>query len=281
MEYDTGFVRSQDGTTIGCRRLGHRGPAVILLHGGMQAAQNYMRLARFLAADFTVCVVDRRGRGLSGPHGTDYSVEREVEDVQAFVAQTGATRIFGLSSGALVALRSALATPALERVALYEPPLSTGGSVNDEWVPRYDREIAAGRPVAAVVTALKGLAVDPLFARLPRAVLVPIAAAGTRLQRMTAPGDVAIVDLIPTQHYDMRIVAELADSLGDYAALKAEVLLMGGSKSPAFLTTALDALEDTLPHARRITFPGLDHGGPDDDGDPERVGVALRDFFSA
>jgi pimeloyl-ACP methyl ester carboxylesterase len=281
MDYDTGFVRSQDGTTIGCRRLGHRGPAVILLHGGMQAAQNYMRLARFLAADFTVCVVDRRGRGLSGPHGTDYRVEREVEDVRALVAQTGATRIFGLSSGALVALRSALETPALERVALYEPPLSLNGSVNAAWLPRFDREIAAGHPAAAVVTVLKGLGVDPVFTRLPRAVLVPAVAVGTRLQRMSAPGDVAIADLIPTQRFDMKIVEELADTLGAYADLPSDVLHLGGSKSPAFLVTALDALEGTLPRRRLVTFPGLDHGGPDDDGDPETVGAVLREFFSA
>jgi pimeloyl-ACP methyl ester carboxylesterase len=281
MDYDTGFVRSEDGTTIGGRRLGARGPAVILLHGGMQAAQNLMRLARFLAADFSVCVVDRRGRGLSGPHGRRYSVEREVEDVQALVAQTGATRIFGLSSGGLVALRSALRTPALERVAVYEPPLSIDGSVNVGWVDRFDREIAGGHSASALVTALKGIGTEPVFARVPRFALVPVFAAGTRLQRMAPAGDVPIVDLVPTHRYDMRIVEELAGTLPEYAAVQSNVLLLGGAKSPAFLRTALDGLERTLPHARRIEFPGLGHSGPDDDGKPERVGTALREFFSA
>jgi pimeloyl-ACP methyl ester carboxylesterase len=280
MDYETGSVRSLDGTPIGYRRLG-QGPAVLVLHGGMQAAQDFMRLARYLAADFTVCAVDRRGRGLSGPHGDAFSIRREVEDVQALAAQTGATRIFGLSSGALVSLRSALETPALERVALYEPPLSVHGSVDLNFLPRFERELDEGRVGAAVVTVLKGLRVDPVFERLPRFALAPAVAVVTRLQRSVPPGDVRMADLVPTQRYDLRLVQELADTLADYRSVKADVLLLGGSKSPAFLTTTLDALEGTLPHVQRITFAGLGHGGPDDGGDPERVGAALRAFFTS
>ena len=42
--YTTDQVTSLDGTAIGYRRLGH-GPAVIVVHGGMQASQDFMRLA--------------------------------------------------------------------------------------------------------------------------------------------------------------------------------------------------------------------------------------------
>jgi hypothetical protein len=64
------------------------------------------------------------------------------------------------------------------------------------------------------------------------------------------------------------------------------VLLLGGSKSPAYLKTALDALENVLPHVQRIEFPGLDHGGSSDasntnrGGKPELVAQALRQFFA-
>ncbi len=51
--YQTGSVTSRDGTTIGYRQLG-RGPGVIAVHGGMQAAQNLMKLARALADSFTI-----------------------------------------------------------------------------------------------------------------------------------------------------------------------------------------------------------------------------------
>ncbi|MBG6135924.1 alpha/beta fold hydrolase [Longispora fulva] len=277
--YRTGSVISADGTVIGYRQLG-RGPAVLVVHGGMQASQHFMKLADTLSAEFTVHVPDRRGRGLSGPHGDDFSVMREVEDLQALVTATGASRIFGLSSGALVALRTALATPALDRVALYEPPLSVNGSVPTDWIPRYDHEITTGRHASALVTALKGMGVEPVLGLLPRWVLVPLLDIGTRLSRDLPADDVSIAALIPTQHFDMRLVLELADTAREYTALDARVLLLGGARSPAYLGVALDELSSALPDARRVTFPGLGHSGPDDDGDPRRVGAALRDFFS-
>jgi pimeloyl-ACP methyl ester carboxylesterase len=278
IDYDTGSVRSADGTTIGYRRLGS-GPAVLMLHGGMQAAQHLTKLARALSSEFTIYLPDRRGRGLSGPHGDPFGVTREVEDVQALTEATGASRIFGLSSGALVSLRSALMTPALTQVALYEPPLSIHGSAPVHWVARYDREIAAGKAASALVTALKGLGTEPMFAMVPRLVLVPALTMGLRLQGSPPAGDVPIPDLVPTIGYDMRIVREMADTAADYAALPAQVLLLGGAKSPAYLHNALDVLAATLPHVSRVTYPGLGHSGPDDDGSPERVAETLRDFF--
>src|SRR4051812_9579801 len=115
--FTTGQVTSADGTTIGYRQLGS-GPGLILLHGGMMASQNFTRLAGALADTFRVYVPDRRGRGLSGPHGDDYGLARECEDIQALVEQTGAQNIFGLSSGAIVALQSALVLDSLRKVAL-------------------------------------------------------------------------------------------------------------------------------------------------------------------
>src|ERR1700678_4399433 len=101
--YTKGAVKSADGTSIGYRRLGH-GPAVILGHGGMQASQDFMELGTELSGNFTVYVPDRRGRGMSGPFGDDYSVVRECEDVAALAESTKTQNIFGLSSGAIIAL---------------------------------------------------------------------------------------------------------------------------------------------------------------------------------
>src|SRR3982751_5903776 len=96
LERTTDSVISADGTVIGYRQLGS-GPKLILVHGGMQASQKFLKLSEALADTFTVYVVDRRGRGLSGKHGDHYSVAREVEDIQALVDKTGARFIFGLS----------------------------------------------------------------------------------------------------------------------------------------------------------------------------------------
>jgi pimeloyl-ACP methyl ester carboxylesterase len=278
-EYRTGTVESADGTVVSYREVGS-GPPVIVIHGGMQAAQNMMGLGRALAPDFTVYLPDRRGRGASGPHGPDFGMAREVEDMQALAAATGATRIFGLSSGALVTLRTALATPELERVALYEPPLSVNGSAPVGWGTRVDREIAAGKIVPALITALKGIGTEPMFGRVPRFVLTPAFRLAARGMRTVPDGDIPIPDLVPTIRFDHRLVVELADTLPDYATITARVLLLGGRKSPAYLDTALDALASVLPNASRVEFPGLGHSGPDDGGDPQQVAVKLREFYA-
>lgn len=272
-------MTSADGTVIGYRLLGD-GPPILVLHGSMLAAQHMMRLAYALAGDFTVAVPDRRGRGSSGPHGSEYQLAREVEDVAALAEATGATRIFGLSSGGLIALYAARTLPQLDRVAAYEPPLSVGGSAPTAWLDRFDREIAAGKSGKALVTALKSMGVEPLFNRVPRPVLDLLMPLAVRLQRDVPAGDVSIEALTPTMHYDMALVREAADTAGLFAQLDARVLLLGGSRSPAYLGVALDALAAVIPGVSRRTMPGLGHSGPENDGRPEQVAEVLRDFFA-
>jgi hypothetical protein len=62
-------------------------------------------------------------------------------------------------------MQLALTEPAVRRVALYEPPLPISGSSpsSKEWLPRFDREIAEGKLVAALVTGLRGIKISPLF----------------------------------------------------------------------------------------------------------------------
>src|SRR5207244_824845 len=99
-------------------------------------------------------------------------------------------------------------------------------------------------------------------------------------------GDVTMRMLAPTLHYDFQLVGETAEALENFRAVRDEVLLLGGSRSPAYLKAALDALEKVLPHVKRIEFPGLGHGGSSDTsntnrgGQPELVAQELRRFFS-
>ena len=73
-------------------------------------------------------------------------------------------------------------------------------------------------------------------------------------------------------------------SLENFAGMRAEVLLLGGAKSPAFLRDILDALNHTLPHVKRIGYPELDHSAPNqsrpNQKGPERIVGDLRAFFS-
>jgi pimeloyl-ACP methyl ester carboxylesterase len=129
------------------------------------------------------------------------------------------------------------------------------------------------------MTALKGTGVEPMFARVPRFLLAPVLAIGLRA-RTRNTDEAAIADLIPTQHFDMQIVRDMADTAPEYARLRARVLLLGGTKSPNYLSAALGELAAVLPHAKRVTLHGLTHEGPEDDGHPIVVAQALRNFFT-
>ena len=83
---------------------------------------------------------------------------------------------------------------------------------------------------------------------------------------------------MPTLHYDLQIVKEMSESLNDYKDLQASVLLLGGTKSPAYLSAALDGL-DARYHESSATLPGLGHDGPEDDGKPDLVAQHLHRFF--
>lgn len=285
--FTTGSVTSRDGATIGYRQLGH-GPGLVLLHGAMESAQSHMQLAGALADAFTVYLPDRRGRGLSGPCGEEYSIQTEVEDLDALLTKAGAHHVFGVSAGGLICLQAALTLPAVHKAALYEPALVVDGSVSTAFLTRYDREMAQGKVAAALVTGMKGAQMGPpILNVMPRWLLESFTSKAMASEDKTAKaGDVTMRRLAPTLHYDFQLVAEMAETLERFRAVEVPVLLLGGSKSPAYLKAALGALETVLPHVQRVQFPGLDHGGSSDasntnrGGKPELVAQALRRFFA-
>src|SRR5262249_54798152 len=105
--YTTDSVTSKDGITIGYRQDAH-GPGIVALHGAIESAKSHMQLAEALSGSFTVYLPDRRGRGLSGPYGAGYNMQREVEDLDALLTKTGAQHVFGVSAGGLICLQAAL-----------------------------------------------------------------------------------------------------------------------------------------------------------------------------
>jgi pimeloyl-ACP methyl ester carboxylesterase len=288
--YSTDSVISQDGTTIGYRQLGH-GPGIILVHGAMQSSHNFMQLAAALSDSCTVYLPDRRGRGLSEPPSdnhsryqksvSNHSIQKECEDLAALLSKTGVNNVFGLSSGAIIALQAALTVSIIDKVAVYEPPLFTDQSDPTEWGPRYEREVAQDKLADALVTIGNGTGVFPWVLQvLPRFLLVPIMRYLIENENHNEwSDDIPLKDLIPTVQYDVQMSKRAhlePESLKD---LRGEVLLLGGSKSPAYLRAALDELSTVLPHATRIEFSALGHLGPNNDGRPERVAQELCSFF--
>jgi len=287
-EMTTGSVLSKDGTRIGYLQVG-QGPAAVLLHGSNESARSHTQLALALADAFTVYLPDRRGRGLSGPHRPDHGIRTEVEDLQAVLAGSGAQKVFGVSIGALIALEAARAQPAIRQIAAYEPALLLDRSRYTGWVRRFDQEMAQGKVAAALITSLYGLDLaPPAFKLMGRRLAEALTNRALKSEDKKATGDtVTMRQLAPTLRYEGLLLSETAGTIGAFAEVAAEVLLLGGDmKRPAFIRPAFDALARTLPHNRRVRFPGLEHGGSADvgptnrGGKPEVVAPAIRSFFA-
>jgi len=284
MDNTTDYVTSTDGTTIGYRKLGH-GPGVVLLHGSMSTGYNHIQLAEALADTFTVYLPDRRGRGLSRPYSHDYTVREDIDDLDALLTTTGAHNVFGASVGGIIMLRAALTLPTIRKAAVYEPPFFSDSSVPTAFTTRFDKEMSEGKVAAALVTAMKGAQLGPpIFNILPRRLVEPMTRRMMSYEEKRRPGDYATFrELAPTLHHDAQLIIEMSEALDSVRAVRADVLLLGGSKSPRYLTAGLDALENALPHVKRVEFPGLGHAASwntDRGGKPEPVAGELRRFFA-
>lgn len=264
-------VTSADGTTIGYRQIGS-GPGLIILHGGARASHHYLRLVEMLSDSYTVYLPDRRGRGLSGPKGEDYSISREIEDLRVLLQKTNARMLFGHSAGGFIALEAAMALP-VEKLALYEPAVSIDGSIDFGWIRPLEEALARDDGAAAFVFLAQGLHLNWMSA-LPFWFWYPLA----RLALRDAEGR-EMVSLVPTIVWEAKEIQRLDSTYKKYRSISASTLLLNGSKSPAYLRNILPTLAKTIPHARHIELAGLNHNAPDQDA-PEQIAQELKRFFS-
>lgn len=281
-----GRTTAADGTPLGWLSLG-TGPGLVIVHGAMQSALSQLDLARLLAPHHEVHLVDRRGRGMSGPYppSADY-LRTEVEDLTTVLAATGARDVLGISSGALIALRAAASTPALRRVAAFEPPLLLDDPARLDLAAQTRRELDAGDLPNALVTAMRAAEMGPSpLLRLPRPVL-RFLARRMLAARPRTPGPVtepAVRDLAYALRADFAVVADNADRLAVFRGIQTPVLLVDGTRTRPYLRAAVDALAGTIPNGRRVSLPGTDHGVTQNRkqwGRPDRVAPTLLDFFA-
>lgn len=241
-------VTSRDGTTIAYDQAGS-GPAVIMV-GGAWSYRKYpgnVEMADLLARHFTVINYDRRGRGDSGDT-RPYSVVREVEDLEALIrAVGGSTSVYGMSSGAALALEAAARGLNITRLALYEPPYMVGEGGH--------------RPPADHQEQLVRLVAENRLGD-----------ASTYFMRqvMGIPGIIVFVmrqfpfwsKLKATAHtlpYDSAIMGDFTLPTARAAAVRTPTLVIGGEKSPAVLRRAVQAVAEVVPNAERRMLKGQSH----------------------
>jgi pimeloyl-ACP methyl ester carboxylesterase len=246
-----GTVTSRDGAPIAFTRAGE-GPPLVLVdgafcHRGMGPSSP---LAALLARSYTVFTYDRRGRAESGDH-PPYAVERELEDLETLIEDAGGSAyVWGISSGAALALEAARRAAGITKLALYEPPFIVDHSrtpIPADIASQLSDLVAVDRRDEAVRLFLRQMGAPRVVIALMRRLPV-----WPKLRRVAH-----------TLPYDMTIVAPYqrgatlpADRWENVAV---PTLVMVGGKSPAWLHHGTQALVGLLPNASLRVVEGQTH----------------------
>ncbi|HJQ86999.1 MAG TPA: alpha/beta fold hydrolase, partial [Propionibacteriaceae bacterium] len=227
------------------------GPAVILIGGTTQHRaidRRTTEIAQRLGGEgFAAVDYDRRGRGRSGDT-TPWSLDREVEDVDALIEATGGSAaLYTSSSGAAVALAAVTYGIAVSALALYEPPYFAGSDGREHIATlqrmldegQYDR---ASRYNLTAIIGLPGEAVD---------------------QMAEAPWWPGLVAVAPTLVYDRQASHDIEtdpDWRARWARVTVPTVVYSGDRTFPWLPEAADAVADALSNAQRCVLVGQDHG---------------------
>lgn len=246
---------SRDGTAIAYDREGDGDPLVLV--GGAFSYRRYpgqVKLAGLLGTHFTVYSYDRRGRGDSGD-AKPYAIEREIDDLAAMISAAGGhAHVWGLSSGAVLALEAAAAGLPIRKLAVQEPPLVVGPADRrppPDLVQRLTALIDAGQRAAAVrYFMVEGMGA-PAF--------VPA------LLRLMPGAWKALTGVAHTLPYDATLIRAYQEGCplpaGQWASVSIPALVMCGDskETPVFLQHAAQAVAAALPDGRLAQRRGLGH----------------------
>lgn len=264
-EVETDKVTSNDNTTIVFDRSGG-GPPLILVGGALNDRASAAPYAEPLAQNFAVYAYDRRGRGDSGDT-LPYAVEREVEDLEALIAEAGGPALlFGHSSGAALVLETAARIDGVDKIALYEPPYNvddTRTPVPDDYVSHLEELVAQDR---------RGDAVEYFMVvgvGMPQDAVTPMRG---------APFWPSLEAVAHTLAYEGRAMGfdkpDRSLPVERWETITAPALVMDGDGSPEWARNAVQAVTDALPNAERRTLAGQTH-----EVDPAVLAPVLVEFF--
>lgn len=236
----TRTVASADGTRIGIQTTGS-GPDIVIVHGSLGDSRDWAAVAELLAADHTVHVLDRRGRGDSGD-ASEYTMDTEVADIRAALAGLENPVLVGHSYGAICVLEAAVSAD-LAGVVLYEPPLPVNGPVAGDALAPYAERVASGDLDEALRYGMLNILHVP-------------ADAVAFIE--TTPGWAPMAALTPTWTRELGEIDKATDATR-YATISAPVHLILGEATPQHHVDATNVLVDLLPGSAVTVMPGQDH----------------------
>ncbi len=235
-------------------------PLVVVVHGSMDRSAGLLRLSRRLDATHRVLRYDRRGYGRSVGVGPPWTVEANIDDLDALLtaASPDSAVVFGHSFGGNVALGLAARRPeAVRAVVVYETPLSWL-----DWWPGDSAGAAAmadDDPGDAAEAFMRRLVGDEVWERLPE----------SRRTERRAEG--------------AAMVAELADlrrgAPWDGDRIEAPVLALRGEHARPHHRAGTDALDELLAQCSSTVVDGAGHAGPHTHADA--VASAVSAFLAS
>jgi pimeloyl-ACP methyl ester carboxylesterase len=241
------------------------------------------QLSELLSKYFAVIDYDRRGRGDSGDT-PPYSVQREVEDLEALIdAAGGSAFLYGLSSGAVLALETASRLPGkIKKLAMYEPPFIVDDSrppVPKDYVEQLNAAIAADRPGDAVeIFMTKAILIPPEFVSQMRS--APMSESFDEETAVKPPEWVEMEKVAHTLAYDGMIMGDTMSGKPlpskKWFSNNAPTLVITGGNSEPFFHEGARALVADLPRAEHRILEGQDHAVS-----PEALAPLLVEFFQS
>lgn len=246
-------ITSKDGTKIAYDKDG-QGPALILVGGAFSYRKfpGLLKLTSLLSEHFTVYNYDRRGRGESGDNPS-YSIEREIEDLEALIAETGGSAfVWGLSSGAVLALQAAAKGANIEKLALHEPPFIVDAADRQppkDFVRQVTQLVADNHRTEAIQYFMtQGMGVPPFVVKMMR--LMPGVWPKLMAVAHTLPYDAALLE---------GYTAGKALPTDTWRNVQMPTLVLEGPESPISLRRAAQALDKVLPRSQLKSKKGLGH----------------------
>lgn len=202
-----------------------------------------------LASRFTVCAMDRRGRGASGDN-PDYSLSKEAEDVAAVVnSRPEPVFVFGHSYGGVAALEATFLTTRIARLMLYEPPLHEPVGNNLIVAAKVEELIKKGDLENAFVTFQ-----TEIVKQSPEEI--------ARMKaRPTWAGLVATIGVHPRQ---MRALAAYRfDASRMKTVTMPTLLLIGEATASPYAKQSINALQSSLPNPTLVVLERQEHNAMD------------------
>lgn len=240
-------IQSKDGTILAYDIYGS-GPPLIYITGAscFRSFWPIVQDAKAFAKEFTVYNYDRRGRGDSG-NTLPWSVEREVEDIEALIdAAGGKANIYGHSSGAVLALEAVLRLgDKVQKVVIYDAPYVHDQTEKVEYSQlrhKINQLLQEGKYAKAMQGFLSGIGMPKAFV-----FLLPL-----------LPGWKTMRALAPTLAYDMELTRDLPP-VERATQVTAPMQILVGQKSPASLHRVAEQLAKAIPNASFAQVAGQDH----------------------